>query len=307
MNIPEQVKKNAELASMFFVLAKYYEYKDPQTHYLYYTQHLKYAKLVAEYFEKAGMPREEEQEEGSRATVGAPVLPGIPVPGFPYGSYPAPGMYPGVGTYPPYQPYAPAPIHSAGQPNAYVRFIHAIPDAPAVDISIDGRRLLSNVSFTRASGFIKVPAGAYRLELFRAGTTNRLFEETLRLPAGGFVTAAAVGTASAPKLALYPEQPAPEAGMARVRFLHLSPNAPGVDVRIRGGRTIAAGSEFTDGSSYITVTPGAVTVDVVRAGTTQPVFDIPNLRLEAGQTYTIAAVGLAGGQPALQPLVLRDF
>ena len=58
------------------------------------------------------------------------------------------------------------PFYSAG-----IRFVHASPDAPAVDIAVkNGPVLFRNVEFKESKGYIKVPQGTYDLEVRVAGT-----------------------------------------------------------------------------------------------------------------------------------------
>lgn len=55
--------------------------------------------------------------------------------------------------------------------SAEVRFVHASPDAPAVDIAVkNGPVLFSDVEFKESQGYIRVPQGTYDLEVRVAGT-----------------------------------------------------------------------------------------------------------------------------------------
>ena len=78
---------------------------------------------------------------------------------------------------------------------AWVRFFHASPDAPAVDIAVtNGPVLLDNVSFQTGTNYIPVPATTYDLEARLAGTETVV----LSLPGttvedGGVYTAYATG------------------------------------------------------------------------------------------------------------------
>lgn len=56
---------------------------------------------------------------------------------------------------------------------ARVRFVHASPDAPAVDIALAGGPVLfSNIAFREIGDYLTVGAGAYDLEARIAGTMN---------------------------------------------------------------------------------------------------------------------------------------
>jgi len=79
--------------------------------------------------------------------------------------------------------------------NAWVRFFHGSPDAPAVDIAVaDGAVLFGNVAFQQFAEYLEVPAGTYDLEARVAGTsTVALPLPGVTLADGGVYTAYAVG------------------------------------------------------------------------------------------------------------------
>jgi hypothetical protein len=54
--------------------------------------------------------------------------------------------------------------------NAKVRVIHASPDAPNVDVFVDGTEVLTNVPYKAISGYLEVPAGVRVIEVFVTGT-----------------------------------------------------------------------------------------------------------------------------------------
>jgi len=80
--------------------------------------------------------------------------------------------------------------------NAWVRFLHASPDAPAVDIAVadGGPVLLSNVAFQAFTEYLPVPAGTYDLEARIAGTSDvALALSGVTVEDGGVYTAVATG------------------------------------------------------------------------------------------------------------------
>jgi hypothetical protein len=80
--------------------------------------------------------------------------------------------------------------------NAWVRFLHASPDAPAVDIAVadGGPVLISNVAFQEFSEYLPVPAGTYDLEARIAGTSDvALALSGVTVDDGGVYTAVATG------------------------------------------------------------------------------------------------------------------
>jgi hypothetical protein len=80
---------------------------------------------------------------------------------------------------------------------AHVRFVHASPDAPAVDIAVkDGPVLFANVAFKEIGDYLPVDAGTYDLEVRLAGTdTVALDVPGLALADGTVYTVFAMGLA----------------------------------------------------------------------------------------------------------------
>jgi len=80
---------------------------------------------------------------------------------------------------------------------AHVRFVHASPDAPAVDIAVkDGPVLFSNIAFREVGDYLPVDAGTYDLEVRLAGTTDvALAVPGLALADGTVYTVFAMGLA----------------------------------------------------------------------------------------------------------------
>lgn len=99
---------------------------------------------------------------------------------------------------------------------------------------------------------------------------------------------------------------APASGKAHIRFIHLSPNAPAVDVSVVGQ---AAGAGLFLNRSFnktITASESAFTpvdadtydLEVRVAGTTTVALDLPDVTLTAGKIYTVFAKGFLGGTGA---------
>jgi hypothetical protein len=80
--------------------------------------------------------------------------------------------------------------------NAWVRFLHGSPDAPAVDIAVanGGPVLFADVSFQEFSSYLPVAAGTYDLEARLAGTSTIVLSlPGIMVEDGGVYTAVATG------------------------------------------------------------------------------------------------------------------
>jgi LPXTG-motif cell wall-anchored protein len=196
------------------------------------------------------------------------------------------------------------------QSDARVRVVHASPDAPAVDVYVNGNETLSDVGFFAASNYLSVPAGAYDFQVTPAGSPASdavIDAQDVALAAGQDYTVVAVNTvANIEPLVLEDNNAAPAAGKAHVRFVHASPDAPAVDIKVAGGPTIFSNIAFKGVGTYTPVDAGTYNLQVTPAGASDVVLDLPNITLEAGTVYTVFATGLAGGTPALSAEITVD-
>ncbi len=77
---------------------------------------------------------------------------------------------------------------------------------------------------------------------------------------------------------------------AMVRILHATPDAPAVDVYVNNELMLEA-MEFTDVSEYIPFPSGIHSVEIFGAGDTDTAVASGHITVEAGEKYTLAAIG----------------
>ena len=180
-----------------------------------------------------------------------------------------------------------------GDGESKVRVVHASPDAPAVDVYVDGAEVLSDVSFFTASDYLAVPAGDRLVQVTVADDDpeNAVISETLTLDTDAAYTVAATGTLSeiAPTV-IVDDLSAPAEGDAKVRVYHFSPDAPAVDV-LNDGSPLIENLAFPSESDYLSVPAGTYDLAVTETGTTEPVvIDLTGTELMAGNIYSVFAV-----------------
>jgi hypothetical protein len=181
--------------------------------------------------------------------------------------------------------------------NAQLRVAHLSPDAPAVDIWVDGNRVLQNVPFKAISDYLVVPAGSYRIHVSPAGaTTSIVIDATVTLEGNKSYTVAATGLLGANDLKplVLVDDPTTENQKAKVRFVHTSPDAPAVDIAVKGGPVLFGNVKFREASDYLSVDAGGYDLEVRLAGSNTVALSVPAVQLAAKGNYIVFAVGLAG-------------
>jgi hypothetical protein len=193
---------------------------------------------------------------------------------------------------------ASASAQSAG--NGRVRVMHASPDAPAVDIFVDGTKAVTALAFPNNTGYVSLPAGSRNVKVFVSpsdGTGAPALEANLDVAANTDYTVLAVGRLSDSTLALLPLQDnnaVPAAGNAHVRLIHAAPDAPAVDVVVSGTSTkVFSNVAFKGVGTYTPVPAGSYSLDVRPAGADTVVKTL-NLALSDRFVYTAVATGLLG-------------
>ncbi len=194
--------------------------------------------------------------------------------------------------------------HSASAHNSdpgYVRVLHAAPGAGNVDVFVNHDALLKNFAFGTITDYVSLNPGDYRIRVAPAGkgAGDAVIDETVTIQSDVHYTAVALGTKSF-SLKVFGDNNYAPAGKARVRVYHLSPNAGPVDVSVGGSKVISQ-QTYPHASGYLTVAPGSYTfkVTATNPGVT---LDLP-ATLKAGYVYSVFAIGLYKGSPALQFVV----
>jgi hypothetical protein len=199
------------------------------------------------------------------------------------------------------------PVAAGAQGSAaLVRVAHFSPDAPAVDIYVDGDRVLSGVDYPTVSKYLELPAGSYELAVRPAGSaasSDPVIEATAEVEGGSAYTVAAVGALADIRAEILADDlGAPASGKAKVRVIHAAPEVPAVDVAVEGGPTLFEGAEFPSATDYAEVDAATYPIQVKAAGGDDVLLEA-SLPVKAGTIYSVAAVGGAGKDVQLLPIV----
>jgi hypothetical protein len=206
---------------------------------------------------------------------------------------------------------------AASAQNARVRVVHASPDAPNVDILVNGNKVLENLPFSEYSEYLPVPGGTYNVKINVTGTSTTAFEAPLSVTGGKDYTVIAVGYASkSPSLTvkvLEDDNSAPSDGNIKVRVVHGAPAAPAVDIywttpfeTLEGKTPVLSNVPFNAASGYLTVPVSMYQARVAVAGTKTVAIDSMRLPTWGGMIRTIIAVERPGDGGSFGFIILPD-
>lgn len=196
---------------------------------------------------------------------------------------------------------------------ALVRFAHTGPDALSVNVTIDDQTVLTNESFGNVSDYLRVAPGSHTVTIEEARAGGEvLLEEDLTFEAGTNYTVAVTGEVTAGETfeatVLEDELRAPAENESLVRLVHLSPDAPTVDVTVEGtDRVLFENVTYRNASGYVSVPAGNYTLEVREAtpNGSGEVLATANVSLSGGTASTAFAVGYQNVAGAIMDRPLR--
>jgi hypothetical protein len=200
-----------------------------------------------------------------------------------------------------------AGVQAAGNGWARVRAIHASPDAPSVDIWANGAPLFEDAPFKGVTDYAKVKPDTYNIQVVPAGATEPVvIDADLPLKARMDYTVIAIGKlADIEPLVLTDNRGDKPKRTAAIRFVHASPDAPAVDIRVKGGPVLFKGVEFGEETDYKRVRQGYYDIEVVVAGTDTVALEVENVYLKKRTMSTAIAVGQLSDN-SLGALLVKD-
>jgi hypothetical protein len=187
-----------------------------------------------------------------------------------------------------------------------IRVWHNSPDAPAVDVIVNGQTALSNVPYGTASQYLPLPAGTYDVRINVAGTSTSVFSGSVTLARGESYTAVALGSVAGAGAPFGVQVLKDATSGALLRVLHASPNVRAVTVYVNGQVAVKrlATLKWT---GYLPLDAGTYDVAIAPAG--RPLGQAVlrgRVTLADKARYTALARGLAGAQRNKLELALQE-
>jgi hypothetical protein len=197
-------------------------------------------------------------------------------------------------------------VYRAPFQRSSVRIWHNSPDAPAVDVIVNGQTVLSNVPYGATSQYLPLPAGTYDVRINVAGTSTTVFSGQVNLARGESYTAVAMGSVTGQGEAFAVRVLRDATSGALLRVLHASPNVPAVTVYVNGQQAIKRLGTLK-ATGYLPLDAGTYDIAVAPAG--QPLSKAvlkAKVTLADKTRYTGVARGLAGAKRNTLELALQS-
>ncbi|ACA88863.1 DUF4397 domain-containing protein [Shewanella woodyi] len=200
-----------------------------------------------------------------------------------------------------------------------LRVIHAVADAPAVDVFLDGNTTpaVDMLSFKQATGFLNVPEGAHTVTV-AADADNSVVvinAAEVELEQGRSHSVFAVGSLTDSDISplVVVENPRRIATAAKLNVTHTSYSAGNVDIYLTATNDISDATPalsdvpFKATSGALSIAAGDYVVSVTPHDSKTVAIGPLAVTLEANGVYSLAAVDNTGGGIPLGVILMDDF
>ena len=189
-----------------------------------------------------------------------------------------------------------------------VRILHAVPNAPNVDVYLNGSLLTSNLAFGKISKYSVFSPGEYEFQLFPTGTYDKpLLSQTVQLIANANYTVSIVTLSNDLYLFRLKDSNIPATkSQASLRFINLSSNAPLLSLALPNGVTLFNQAEYLETTGYYPLSAGIYNFEVLLGSSQVTTKFIKNITLDVSRFYTIYIIGLFNDKPPLGYLFVDD-
>ncbi|CAN5815266.1 hypothetical protein BH24CHL4_BH24CHL4_10590 [soil metagenome] len=175
-----------------------------------------------------------------------------------------------------------------------VRFIHASPDAPAVDILLDGAPVAQGIEFGIATEYAAVSPGDHNVQVVPAGESAAaaLIDETIGVDSGEAYTVVVANLLAELELQTFQSNTSglPE-GQSRIRAVSLSPDAGDLDIFRVGGDQWFDNVSFGEDTEHHDVDAGTYDLEIRLHDSDQTLLSAPGFAVGNGNEHTLYILG----------------
>ena len=189
-----------------------------------------------------------------------------------------------------------------------IRFLHAVPNAPNVDVYANEKLVYSNLPFGKITDYLSIAPGTYNIKIFKAGTTdNNLFSDSVDIVPNSISTAAVTSQNNQIKYFIINDSHIRESNpkLSSVRFINLSANAPLLSLSLPNDNTLFNQASYLETNNYYPMSPGIYDFMVSSSEGNFSKY-ISDVNLTKNLFVTIYIIGVYKSSPPLGYVLVKD-
>jgi hypothetical protein len=177
---------------------------------------------------------------------------------------------------------------------AYIRFINASPTLGTYNLYFDDTKVNSGaLPFGGTISYAIYAAGNHTVKYTTASNPTSVLTKQISLTAKQIHSAYLINKDTNLELLLVVDDASvTSTTKAFVKFINLSPDAPSLNLDVKGGANLIKDKTYKTGSAYIQVDPKAYDLDVKDSATGAVKTTLTGIDMVAGRYYTIISRGM---------------
>lgn len=179
-------------------------------------------------------------------------------------------------------------------PAAFVYFYHGSPDAPGLDLYVDGRKINTNpLNYNEIIPYQPFFIGERDFRFTAPNAVNSLLDSAISFEVDKTYSIFISDLLSdLTTLVLEDDWENPTVNNAKIRFVHLSPDAGKIEVEIAGIKTpFGETSEFLEASDFVNITNGVFDFSVKSATNNETLVSANAVEIKENRVYTLVLCG----------------
>lgn len=178
-------------------------------------------------------------------------------------------------------------------PVAYVSLYHGSPDAPDLDIEVDGRQINAYpFEYTDFTGYLRFYTGERNLRFGPYASSSIDIDTTVDFEANQLYSVFVVDEfEDAGVVVTHDNSDTPAKGKAKIRVINLSPDAGDIDLIANGDDIWSADLAFKESSEFTEVDAAEYDFQVRSSANDDLLLTVPDIQLQPRYFYTIIIRG----------------
>ncbi len=186
-----------------------------------------------------------------------------------------------------------------------LRIVMASPDAPPVDILIDGTEVATSLAYTNSTAYLTVNSGSRHIQVLTVSNSTSVFDQSISITASANETLVLTGAVAKLQSLLLTDgtiNTTITTGEGDVRVVNASPSMGPADVYVvnagtslSGAKPVSSNLSVNQATAYQLATIGNYQVFMTQPGTTNVLLNTGPLALTQSQFQTVIAVDAPGG------------
>jgi hypothetical protein len=186
-----------------------------------------------------------------------------------------------------------------------LRIVMASPDAPPVDVLIDGSQVATSLAYTNSTAYLTVKSGSRQIQVLTVSNSTSVFDQPVSVTSSANQTLLLTGPVAKMQSLLLTDgtvNTAVTTGQGDVRVVNAAPTMGAADVYIvnagtslSGAKPVSSSLAVNHATAYQLAAIGNYQVFMTQPGTTNVLLTTGPLALTQSQYQTVIAVDATGG------------